>query len=185
MKGNLYSSQIAEPYAQALMSLAQSRHEMEPIGESIRSIAELLESSSDLRDFIASPVVQDDNKKAVLKQILGSDINPFLVNFLMLLVDKRRIIFLEAVCQQYLILLRQLTNTVLAEVISALKLTDSQRHSVTDKVKELTGAASVELKETVDPSIIGGVVIKVGSEVFDSSLKGQLRRISLSLGGAA
>ena len=103
----------------------------------------------------------------------------------MLLVDKRRIIFLDAVCQQYLVLWRELTNTVLAEVISALKLTEGQQHSVTNKVKELTGAASVELQETVDPSIIGGVIIKVGSEVFDSSLKGQLRRISLSLGGAA
>ena len=60
MKGSLYSSQIAEPYAQALMSLAQSRGMVEVIGESIRSLAELLESSPDLRDFIASPVVQDD-----------------------------------------------------------------------------------------------------------------------------
>ncbi|MFM7574520.1 MAG: ATP synthase F1 subunit delta [Snowella sp.] len=184
MKGSLYSSQIAEPYAQALMSLAESRGMVEVIGESIRSLAELLESSPDLRDFIASPVVQDDNKKAVLKRVLGSEINPFLLNFLMLLVDKRRIIFLEAVCQQYLVLWRELTHTVLAEVISALKLTEGQQHSVTNKVKDLTGAASVELKEIVDPSIIGGVIIKVGSEVFDSSLKGQLRRISLSLGGA-
>lgn len=185
MKGSLYSSQIAEPYAQALMSLAESRGLVEAIGESIRTLANLLESSPDLQEFIASPVVQDDNKKAVLKRVLGAEINPFLLNFLMLLVDKRRIIFLEAVCQQYLVLWRELTNTVLAEVISALKLTESQQHSVTNKVKELTGAASVELQETVDPSIIGGVIIKVGSEVFDSSLKGQLRRISLSLGGAA
>ncbi len=185
MKGSLYSSQIAEPYAQALMSLAESRNLVEVIGESMRSLAELLESSPDLRDFIASPVVQDENKKAVLKRVLGSESNPYLLSFLMLLVDKRRIIFLEAICQQYLSLLRQLTNTVLAEVISALKLTENQQQSVSNKVKELTGAASVELQTTIDPTIIGGVIIKVGSQVFDSSLKGQLRRIGLSLGGAS
>ncbi|MFM7191305.1 MAG: ATP synthase F1 subunit delta, partial [Microcystaceae cyanobacterium] len=120
-----------------------------------------------------------------LRRILGENSNHYLLNFLMLLVDKRRIVFLSAVCQQYLDLLRQLTNTVLAEVVSALTLTDEQRHTVTDKVKQLTGANAVELKTTVDPDIIGGVIIKVGSQVFDSSLKGQLRRISLSLGDAA
>jgi F-type H+-transporting ATPase subunit delta len=103
----------------------------------------------------------------------------------MLLVDKRRIFFLSAICQSYLQLLRKLTNTVLAEVVTALKLTDNQRQTVTDKVKQLTGANEVELTTTIDPDIIGGVIIKVGSQVFDSSLRGQLRRISLSLGDAA
>ena len=77
MKGSLYSSQIAEPYAQALMSLAQSRGLVEAIGESIRTLANLLESSPDLQEFIASPVVQDDNKKAVLKRVLGQKLIPF------------------------------------------------------------------------------------------------------------
>lgn len=184
MKG-IYSSQVAEPYAQALMSLAESRNQVEPIGNTVRSLIQILESSTDLQSLIASPVIQDDQKKAVLRQILGSDANPYLLNFLMLLVDKRRIVFLEEICQQYLALLRQLTNTVLAEVVTALKLTDGQRDAVINKVKELTGAASVELKATIDPDIIGGVIIKVGSQVFDSSLKGQLRRISLSLGNVA
>ncbi|MEB3175859.1 MAG: ATP synthase F1 subunit delta, partial [Cyanobacteriota bacterium] len=71
-----------------------------------------------------------------------------------------------------------------AEVTSALKLTESQRETVAAKVKQLTGAEAVELETAIDPDIIGGVVIKVGSQVFDSSLRGQLRRIGLNLGGA-
>jgi F-type H+-transporting ATPase subunit delta len=78
----------------------------------------------------------------------------------MLLVDKRRIQFLEPVCQQYLTLARALTNTVLAEVSSATELNDSQKQIVIDKVKTLTGANVVELKTKVDGSLIGGVVIK-------------------------
>ncbi|MEB3248663.1 MAG: ATP synthase F1 subunit delta [Merismopediaceae bacterium] len=185
MKGALYSSEIAEPYAQALMSLAQTNHLTEVFGENIRSLLDLLEESPELETVLSSPVVKDEDKKAILRRILGENSNHYLLNFLMLLVDKRRIVFLSAVCQQYLDLLRQLTNTVLAEVVSALTLTDEQRHTVTDKVKQLTGANAVELKTTVDPDIIGGVIIKVGSQVFDSSLRGQLRRISLSLGDAA
>ena len=107
------------------------------------------------------------------------------LNFIMLLVDKRRIIFLEEICQQYLTLLRKLTNTVLAEVTSARELNDRQLQAVSDKIKELTGVQGVEVKTKIDPDLIGGVTIKVGSQVFDASLRGQLRRISLSLGSAA
>ncbi|MFN9174037.1 MAG: ATP synthase F1 subunit delta, partial [Synechocystis sp.] len=118
----------------------------------------------------------------ILRSVLGSDANVNLVNFLMLVVDKRRIIFLAAIAEQYLAALREFTNTVLAEVTSALKLTDAQKEQVTAKVKQLTGAQSVELATKVDPEILGGIVIKVGSQVFDSSLRGQLRRVGISLG---
>jgi F-type H+-transporting ATPase subunit delta len=184
MKGALYSSEIAEPYAQALMSLAQSQHLTTVFGENTRDLLAFLDESPDLETVLSNPVVKDDDKKAILRQILGSQVNPYLLNFMFLLVDKRRIVFLRAICEQYQVLLRKLTNTVLAEVVSVLKLTDSQRQAVIDKVKQLTGASNVEIETAIDPDILGGVIIKVGSQVFDSSLKGQLRRISLSLSGA-
>ncbi len=184
MKGSMFSSEIAEPYAQALMSLAQSQDITRSVGEDCRSILELLEESADLRSFISSPVMKDEDKRAVLNKLLGDDIHQYLRNFIMLLVDKRRIIFLEAICQQYLALLRKLTNTVLAEVTASTELSDGQRRDVIEKIKTLTGAESVELKTDNDPELIGGVIIKVGSQVFDASLRGQLRRISISLAGA-
>jgi F-type H+-transporting ATPase subunit delta len=181
MKGSLLSTEIAEPYAQGIMSVAQSHHVMEGIGEEIRALLSLMESSPELRDFIGSPVIQAADKKAVLRRIAGESGSPYLLNFLLFLVDKGRAPFLEAICQQYLAQLRQQTNTVLAEVTSARELTDEQRHAVSDKVRELTAAQAVELKAEVDPNLIGGFVIKVGSQVFDASLRGQLRRIGLSL----
>jgi F-type H+-transporting ATPase subunit delta len=182
MKGSLYSSKIAEPYAQALMSVAKQQNLTEAFGDDMRSLLTLLDESPDFAAMLASPVVSDANKKAILRSVLGSDANVNLVNFLMLVVDKRRIIFLAAIAEQYLAALREFTNTVLAEVTSALKLTDAQKEQVTAKVKQLTGAQSVELATKVDPEILGGIVIKVGSQVFDSSLRGQLRRVGISLG---
>ena len=134
MKGSMFSSEIAEPYAQALMSLAQSQDITRSVGEDCRSILELLEESADLRSFISSPVMKDEDKRAVLNKLLGDDIHKYLRNFIMLLVDKRRIIFLEAICQQYLALLRKLTNTVLAEVTASTELSDSQRRDVIEKI---------------------------------------------------
>ncbi|MEA5510682.1 ATP synthase F1 subunit delta [Crocosphaera sp. UHCC 0190] len=185
MKGSLLSKEIAEPYAQALMSLAESHHITESIGEDCRAILEMLEDCSDLRAFVSSPIIKEEDKRAVLTRILGRDIHHYLRNFVMLLVDKRRITFLEDICQQYLALLRKLTNTVLAEVTASTELNDEQRRAVSDKIKVLTGARSVEMKTYADPDLIGGVIIKVGSQVFDASLRGQLRRIGLTLGGAS
>ena len=185
MKGSLISSQVAEPYAQALMSVAETHNLMESLGEDIRSLLALLTESEELQLFMTNPVVQGADKYAVLQRIIGDRGNPYLTNFLKLLVDKGRAPFLVTICQQFLTLLRQKTNTILAEVTAAQELTDEQRHAVSEKVRELAGADSVEIQTTVDASLIGGVIIKVGSQVFDASLRGQLRRIGLSLGSAS
>ncbi|MBV8884150.1 MAG: F0F1 ATP synthase subunit delta [Chroococcidiopsidaceae cyanobacterium CP_BM_RX_35] len=181
MKGSAMTTEVVEPYAQALMSVAQTHNLTEQIGADVGALLNLLGNSEELRNFIVNPVVKPENKKAVLQQVLGESINPFLRNFLLLLVDRRRIVLLEGICQQYLALLRQLNQTVLAEVISAVELTESQQQAVRDKVTAMTHAARVELETKLAPELIGGVIIKVGSQVVDASLRGQLRRLSLSL----
>ncbi|MEL7009717.1 MAG: ATP synthase F1 subunit delta [Cyanobacteria bacterium J06629_2] len=180
MGGTLVNSEISEPYAQAIMSLAQQENLTDQFGETFRSLESLLSESKEFKDFVLNPVIKNEDKKSVLKQVMG-DSNPYIVNFMMLLVDKRRIVFLESIADQYLSLLRKLNQTVLAEVTSAQELTDEQKGNIVDKVKGIVEAKDVELKASVDPSLIGGVIIKVGSKVIDASLRGQLRRISVTL----
>ena len=185
MSGALISSEIAEPYAQALMSLAKQSNLTEEFGATCREIENLLSESADFKDFVSNPVVESEAKKTVLKQVMGDGANPYFINFLMLLVDKRRIVFLEQVMAQYSALLRQLNNVVLAEVTSAKDLSDDQKQSLVERVKGITSANDVELKVTVDPELIGGVIIEVGSKIIDASVQGQLRRIGMSLSSIA
>jgi F-type H+-transporting ATPase subunit delta len=96
-------------------------------------------------------------------------------------VDHRRIIFLEDICRKYLVLLRELKQAVLAEVTSVVELTDEQKQAIRERVKQVTGAHEVDLETRLDPSLLGGVLIQVGSQVYDLSLRGQLRRLSLQL----
>jgi F-type H+-transporting ATPase subunit delta len=180
MRGSAINNQVVEPYAAALMSVAQSHDIADQVGEDVRALLNLMQSEQ-LRNFLANPFVQAEDKKAVLKQIVGEGTNPYLRNFLMLLVDRRRILLLEPICQQYLALLRQLNQTVLAEVTSAVELTEEQQQAVREKVKAMTNAREVELETKLDPDLMGGVIIKVGSQVVDASLRGQLRRLSLRL----
>ena len=180
---NAVTAKVAEPYAEALMSLAKEKNITDEIGDDIRSLRTLFDESAELRIFLASPLVGAEDKKEVIKKIAGEQTNPYLLNFLLLLVDCQRINVVEGVLNKYLENLRKLNNIVLAEVTSAIKLYEGEAEKLVGKIKDLTGADDVEIETKIDKDIIGGVIIKVGSQVYDASIKGQLRRISRSLLG--
>ncbi len=179
--GSIIATEVAEPYAQAYMALAQSHDLIDQFGTDAEALLQLLHESEDLRQFLATPIIKPSQKKAVLEQVTRGQVHPYTHNFLLLLVDRRRIQFLENILKQFQALLRELRKTVLAEVTSAVDLTEEQQQAVRDRVLALTGAQQVELQTRIDPDLIGGVIIKVGSQVIDASLRGQLRRISLQL----
>lgn len=182
MQSTLTLTEIAEPYAQALMSVGQSNDLIDQFGEDAKSLQTLLAESNDLKLLITSPIIEAAKKKAVLRQVIGEQVHPFVLNFLMLLIDRGRIVLLPEVCEHYLTLLRQLKQTVLAEVTSAVELSDEQQESIKQKVMATVQASQVELVTHVDPELLGGVVIKIGSQYIDASLRGQLRRIGVRLG---
>lgn len=175
------SAAITEPYAEALLSLAQTQGLVSRFSEDSTVFLELLNSSSELRTFIGNPLMKGEAKKAVIRQLLTDQVHSYFLNFLLLLVDRRRIFVAQDIVQQYQALVRKLQNIVLAEVTTTVELTEAQREAVTQKVKAITGANQVELACHLDPSLIGGVIVKVGSQVLDASLRGQLRRLSNSL----
>ncbi len=179
------TAEVVEPYAEALMSLTKSHHITDEIAYSVRELKNLFQESEDLRNFMASPLVSAEDKKEVMKRIVEGKVHPFLLNFLLLLVDRKRIRFLEGIFGKYLEILRQLNNVVLAEVTSAVRLYEGEAEKLAERIKQLTGANGVEIETKIDPDIIGGVIIKVGSQVYDASLRGQLRRISFSMLGNA
>ncbi len=184
MKDNtLLNTQVLEPYAQALLSLGQSNNLVEAFSDDASLILATVDSSEELQQLLESPFTADEDKKNVLKQIFGGKVQPFMENFMLLLVDRRRIMFLAGICQQYRVLMRKLKGIVLAEVASAVELNDAQKEQIKQRVQAVTSANEVEIESTIDPGLIGGVVIKAGSQVIDASLKGQLRQISLRLAG--
>lgn len=184
MQDTAITAQLAEPYAQALMSLAQTNDLTDRFGEDVNALLTLIKESDEFSRFLESPLFKPEQKKAVLQQLLGEQLHPYMRNFLMLLVDRRRMPMLPAICKQYQVLLRELNQAVLAEVTSAIELNDEQKQAVREKVIGMTGARQVDLETKVDPDLIGGVIIKVGSQIIDASLRGQLRRISLRLSSA-
>ncbi len=181
MKGSAAMAKVIEPYTEALMSLAQSQNLVDQFGENAEGVLAVMAESEELSTFLGSPVYEANQKKAVLKQIFENQVHGLFLNFLLLLVDRQRVPFLPGICKRYRELLRDLNQVALAEVTSAVELTEEQRQAVCDRVKSMTNSQSVEIETSIDPDLIGGVIIQVGSQVVDASLRGQLRRIALNL----
>ena len=185
MKSSGITGGVTEPYAEALMSIAKDSDFVDQIANDVEFILTILAESEDFRALIDNPVIQGESKKAVIRQVTEGRVQGVFYNFLMLLVDRRRIFLLESVCKQFQARVRALRNAVLAEVTSTIELNEAQQESVKQKVKSMTGASSVELDTKIDPDLLGGVVIKIGSQVLDASIRGQLRRINASLMSAS
>lgn len=181
MISSTMAEKVVDPYAEALIALGSGQGLLDTFAADMRFIAEVLRATPELGQFLANPVIKAEAKKNLLQQVFADQIHPLLLNALKLLTDRRRIMFLGAVCRRFLDLQRKLQNIVLAEVTTAIPLTEAQQQSIRERVMDFTQASGVELQTAQDPELLGGVVIKIGSQVIDLSLRGQLRRLALQL----
>ena len=172
---------IATPYAEALLQVAESREETDTVAEQAKTLLTVLRSSPELKAALASPVLEPEAKKAALAKLFNDQVTPSVQNLLKLLADRQRLPMMEAVLMRFLELYRELRNITLAKVTSASSLSEEQQAELNRKVQAIAGSKSVEFDLVVDPSLIGGFIVSMGSQIIDASLSGQVRRLGLAL----
>jgi F-type H+-transporting ATPase subunit delta len=174
-------SKISEPYAGALLELAKSKDSVDAIAEDVLDLLWVFAmDGTDLKRFLVSPIISNESKKQLLSKAYESKINKSTLDFLFLLIDKRRINFFEAIGEKYLELVLEFSGICVATVTSRLPLKSAQYRRLVNKLEESTGN-EIRLMQVNDHSVIGGIIVQIGSQVIDISLKGQLRQISDSL----
>jgi F-type H+-transporting ATPase subunit delta len=176
---------IASPYAEALLQVAEQRQETELVAQQAKEVLALWNASPELSAAMNSPVLEPEAKKAAIVRIFGEELTPSFLNLLKLLADRQRIGVLDSVLERFLVLYRELRGIALAHVSSATALSDSQRSALVGKIKAIAGTDNVDVDVRVDPSLIGGFVVSLGSRVIDASLAGQVRRLGLALAKAS
>ena len=172
---------ITTPYAEAFLQVADSRQEVDQVVEQAKAVLDLWRHSPELREAMASPVLEVDAKKAAIETLFANQLTPSFLNLLKLLADRQRIGILDAVLERMLEIFREQRNIALATVTSASALDEQQQAELSRKVQAVAGTDNLEINLNVDPSLIGGFVVKVGSKVIDASLAGQVRRLGLAL----
>jgi F-type H+-transporting ATPase subunit delta len=165
---------VARRYARALFEIGLARGTFEQIGQELSDVAALWSSSLDLRRALQNPVFSRAQKRAVLQQLLpritsSADIQ----KFMLLLLERRRIGVLASIARAYREMADEHAGRVRAEVISAQPLSPAETDRVRRSLEQRTGK-KVILKTTEDPSLIGGLVARVGDLVLDGSLRTQL-----------
>jgi F-type H+-transporting ATPase subunit delta len=181
MSVNPLTSKIAAPYARALFDFSVEKNIMHQITADFQNLDIFLNETPELVEYLNNPVVKQDAKGEILAKTLKSQINTETFKFLMVLVERNRINLLSQVITSYLDLIYQTASIKMIEVSTASPFTNLQKDTLIQKLKELTHAREIRLIITVDPTLIGGFLIKTESKVIDFTVKNQLQKLAKHL----
>lgn len=182
--GQQRSSEAVERYASALFDLALDAKSIDKTAKDAATLAGMLKSSVDLRRLAESPAFSAEEKQAALTKVAErAGLDPLIRRFLGVIAGNRRANLLAATLDAFAALVAEHRGVTTAEVTSAKPLTDAQTKAIAASLKTAVGR-DVEIKADVKPEILGGLIVKVGSKMFDSSLKTKLDGLKAAMKGA-
>jgi F-type H+-transporting ATPase subunit delta len=174
---------LIEGYAEALGAVAQAEDEAGPVEDQLFAFSKAVERDTKLREALTDPALPAENKKALVREILGERTHPVAAGLLGMIIDQGRERELGRIVDEMVRVSAERRRHVVAEVRSAIPLDDARRARLAEALSEATGQ-SVEVKVVVDPSVVGGAVAQVGDVVFDGSVRTRLVAARRQLGGA-
>ena len=178
-------SELASRYAAALFDLADEARQLDTVADDLRGLKSLLAESDDFRRLVSSPALSRDEQGRAVGAVLASVSAAELTNkFVGLLASKRRLFALSAMIDAFLAELAKRRGELIAQVTAARPLSEAQVDAVTDQIRRQVGA-KVSVNVTIDPSLLGGLIVKVGSRMVDASLATKLNRLQFAMKGVS
>ena len=171
-----FSTETSERYSRALFEVAQEANELEKIENDIKNFASLLNNSLEIKNFIHNPTQSKENQNNVLK-LLAEKLNfsKNLKNFMFLLIEKRRIFFVEKIIDSFLKLCAQKRGEVKASLISSKELSETELENISKELSSST-SSTIKFNYKVDKELIGGLKLQLGSFMIDTSIKNKLNK---------
>ena len=172
-----FSISSAERYSLALFELSEEKNILNQIEEQSLSILNLINQSRDFFNIIKDPTIsQDDLSKVVNKLAENNGFDDLFKNFLNFLIQKRRFFFIERILKSFIEICSKKRGELIAELKSAKKLSSDEIKKITDELS-MNFSSKIKLNYKYDESLIGGLVVQVGSTMVDSSIKNKLQQI--------
>ena len=175
-KNRTFSSEISERYALALYELSQEQNQTEEFVSNMITFIKIFNSNKDLKNFIKNPTYSVQNQKIIFDKILNlMKFNQLAKNFFSVLIIKKRIFFIDKIIEEFLKLISVKRGEISGSLISPKKIDEK---TILDIEKEISEniKRSIKLKSKIDESLIGGVVIQIGSLMIDTSIKNKLQK---------
>ena len=178
--GNL----ISDRYASALYDLAFENKVIEPILENLETLQDIINKNKELQLLIKSPLIDSNDKLEILLKILTSEnLNELSSTFLKVISNNKRFASLSSIISQFVNINAQKRGDVLADITSADDLSDDQRINIKQQLQTIL-SNKLSLNFKVDKKIIGGLIIKVGSKMIDTSLANKINKLKIAMKGA-
>lgn len=176
-------SGLADRYAAALFELADERKALDEVANDLQQLRAMLRESGDLRRLVRSPLLsRAEQGKAIGAVTEKAGLSALTRNFLGLVAQNRRLFAVPDMIDAYLARLAERRGEVTAEVTAAQELSTAQLAAINEHLKKAVGSkVAVDVK--VDPSLLGGLVVKVGSRMVDASLRSKLHRLQIAMKG--
>ncbi|HTW26106.1 MAG TPA: F0F1 ATP synthase subunit delta [Acetobacteraceae bacterium] len=176
---------LADRYANALYALADERHELDAVIAQMEALGRLIDSSPEFRRLMHSPLIDLNQARNAARAVLAQEgFGEIVQNFVGVVASNRRLAALRGIVATFASLVAQKRGVVTAEVTTAHPLNDVQRSQLRARLIE-AGYGNVHMEEAVDPSLLGGLVVRVGARLYDTSLKSRLQRLQHAMKGAA
>ena len=169
-------------YARALFDAALGEKRLEPVREQLQQLVEAEAAVPELRELLRNPQLDPRSKRAALEDLL-SGADELLRSFLLVLVDKGRARQLEEIAREFERLAAEQEGIVRAELTTAVELSDAEAKKLLKQIEQASGQ-KVEATRSVDPDLIGGMILQVGSRRLDASVRGRLERLRRELATA-
>ncbi len=180
---NTSLSGLAGRYALALLDLADEDNSLDTVADDLRALARMIDESEDLRRLLRSPLISRELQATALEAVLDkAGLSETTRRFAQVVARNRRLFVLPKIIDTYLSELARRRGEVTAQVTSAVALSEAQRQALIESLNSSVGG-KVHVDVTVDDSLIGGLIVKVGSRMFDNSLRSKLQRLQLAMKG--
>jgi F-type H+-transporting ATPase subunit delta len=167
------SEAVARRYAEALLALAQERGLVDKLEGESKALGNLF-ADKQLRAFFGAPQIPSERKKQALDRALRGRVDPIVLNLAKLLVDKDRIAYLPDIMREFDSMTDELRGVEEVTIVSAVPLSSQQQQQVEENLKRFSPRPKLRVRTELDPSVLGGVMVRLGSRVLDGTLSSRM-----------
>lgn len=172
---------ISKTYGEALFQLAIEENTLETVAEEVQVVLEVFEENKELMKLLNHPKISKEEKVSVIENSLKGNLSDTVVGFLIIIVDKGRYNDITDIFQYFIAKVKEYKKIGIAFVTSAIELTEEQKKNVEEKLLQTTKYVKFEMHYNIDSALIGGMVIRIGDRVIDSSIRAKISNMAKEL----
>ena len=171
---------IASRYAEALFQIGEEENITSELYEEIKEVDEIIKENNDLNNVFKSPLVAKEEKKNLINELFDNKVNKNIINLMKILIDKNRMSSIKSIVQGYKELLDEKNNVKEGSVITAVAMKESELKLLEEKLSNKYNK-NITLVNEVDSTVLGGVLVKLGNEEIDGTVKTRLSKMKEEL----